>query len=149
MADLRPADDESILDDDRLYVRIFPSKDVLVPVEGGHRPMSGSMKGTDRDDSKSVDLASLCTPEQTRDRGTNGQFHVAAIPVSEVRRLGLRIKRDPLQPPDPPNSAHALIVGSRQDGNGDMKGALTNGEYEKLARVARIVLYFEAQAGGS
>ena len=95
MADQRPADDDSIPAEERLYVRIYPAPDSVIPVEGGaRRPNSGSIKGRDPKKPMSVDLGSLCTPEQTRDRGTNGNFHVAMLIAGAVRQLGLRIVRD-------------------------------------------------------
>lgn len=146
MADLRPADDNSIPAEERLYVRSFPAPDSVIPVEGGgHRPSSGSIRGGDHDEPMSVDLGSLCTPEQTRDRGTNGNFHVAMITAQAVRRLGFRIVRDPVADEALPNPAHALILGSRANGRGDLEGALTYGEYSKLARVAKFVILTNQQ----
>jgi len=142
MADLRPADDNSIPADERLYVRIYPAPDSVVPVEGGgQRPNTGSIKGRDRNEPMSVDLGSLCTPEQTRDRGTNGNFHVAMLTAEAVRQLGFRIVRDPVVDEPVPNPGHALILGSRGNSDDDLEGALTKGEYSKLARIARIVIF--------
>ncbi len=141
MADLRPADDNSIPADERLYVRIYPAPDSVVQVEGGgQRPNSGSIRGRDPNEPMSVDLGSLCTPEQTRDRGTDGNFHVATITAGIVRQLGLRVVRNPIVNDPVPNPAHALILGSRRNSD-DLEGALTLGEYSKLARNARIVIF--------
>lgn len=141
MADLRPADDVSILNEERLYIRIFPSPDVLRPVEGGgHRPMSGAMRATNRDEPLSVDLGSICTPEQTRDRGTNGNFHVARLIAGGVRAAGFRIVRDPIAGGAATNLAHALIFGSRKDAADNVVGGLTNGECETLARLAEVII---------
>lgn len=141
MADLRPADDDSIPDDERLYIRIYPASDALVPVEGGqYRPTSGGVRGRDRDEPLSVDLGSLSTAEQTRDRGTNGSFHVAMIIVAAVRQVGLRVRRDPILDGPVPNPAHGLIYGSRTNADGNQAGGLTKGEYSQLAHAARLVI---------
>lgn len=146
MADLRPADDNSIPAGERLYVRIFPAPDSVKPAEGsGQRPHTGSIKGRDPNEPMSVDLGSLCTPEQTRDRGTNGNFHVAMLTAEAVRQLGFRIMRDPILDAALPNPAHALILGSRCNSDGDLEGALTGGEYSKLAHIARIVIFTAQQ----
>lgn len=137
--DRRPADDDTVLPNERIYVRIYPAEDAIVPVMGGgYRPISGSIKGRDMDEPMSVDLGSLCTPEQTRDRGPGGNFYVAMFTAVMARSLGLRIGRDPVE--DPPNAAHALIYGGRTDAGDNLIGGLTNKEYEKLARLARIIL---------
>ena len=141
MADLRPADDDSIPGDERLYIRIYPAPDALKPAEGGqHRPTSGGVKGRDRDEPLSVDLGSLSTPEQTRDRGTDGNFHVAMITATAVRQLGLRVRRDPVADGPVPNPAHALIYGSRINADGNQAGGLTKGEYSRVAHAARMVI---------
>ena len=148
MADLRPADDNSIPADEHLYVRIYPAPDSVIAVEGGgQRPNTGSIKGRDRDEPMSVDLGSLSTPQQTRDRGTNGNFHVAMLIAGAVRQLGFRIVRDPIVDELVPNPAHALVLGSRGDSDDNLKGALTRGEYARLARIARIVIYTAQQEG--
>ena len=140
MADHRPADDLSIPDNEPLYIRIFPSPDSLVPVEGGFRPHSGSVKGRDKNKPISIDLGSLCTPEETRDRGPNGNFHVAMVTAASLRQLGLRIIKDPINDNAAPNPAHALVIGSKVDQDNNKMGGLTNGEAEKFARAARIVI---------
>lgn len=143
MADLRPADDDSIPGEERLYLRIYPAPDALVPVEdeaGQHRPHAGSVRGRDPNAPLSVDLGSLSTPEQTRDRGTNGNFHVTVLTVATIRQLGFRVRRDPIAEGLVPNPAHALIYGSRSNANGDQAGGLTGGEYSKLARAARMAI---------
>ncbi len=91
----------------------------------------------------SVDLGSLCAPQETRDRGgAAGPFHVAVVTAATVRVLGLRITKDPLSEGQEggPNPAHALIHGTRPNDDGNLTGGLTNGEAEKLARAARVVL---------
>jgi len=142
MADLRPADDATIPADERLYVRVFPAPDAVIPVEGGgYRPHSGSIKGRYPDEPMSIDLGSLSTPEQTRDRGADGNFHVVMLSAEAVRQLGFRIIRDPIVAGPIPNPAHALIMGTRPNPNGDLEGALTGGEYSRLARIARYVAF--------
>ena len=86
MADHRPADDGSIPGDERLYIRVFPSQDVVQPAgDGQFRPNSGGVKPRNKDEPISVDLGPVCMPEETRDRGTNGNFHVAMITAAAVR----------------------------------------------------------------
>jgi hypothetical protein len=140
MADQRPADDDSIPPGELLYIRIYPAPDSIIAVEGGYRPTSGGLRGRDRDEPLSVDLGSLCSPQQTRDRGTNGNFHVALLTAATVRELGLRIGRDPIENPIP-NPAHALIYGSRKDAAGNLIGGLAKGENSSLAHSARIVIF--------
>lgn len=148
MQDLRPADDDSIPDDELVYLRIFASPDALKDAGNGEfRAMSGGVRGRDLNKPTSCDLASLCTPEETRDRGTAGNFHVVKVTARALRAMGLRIRRDPID--DPPNPAHAHIFGGRvnPDGEheGDMTGGLTDGERGKLARATRLVV--RARAG--
>lgn len=144
MPDHRPPDDATIGPDEKLYVRIFPSPDVLRPVEGGFRPHSGAIKrqGEQADDPLSVDLGSICTPEETRDRDTSSPFHVAVFTAGIARGLGLRIVRDPDHQNN--NPAHALVYGNRQNAAKTYTGGLKTSEAEKLARLARIVLINEA-----
>src|SRR4051812_28996531 len=114
MADLRRADDNTIPDGEILHVRIYPAADAINPVEGGgHRPHAGSIRGRDPNKPMSVDLHSVCTFEQTRDRGTDGNFHVATVTAGAVRALDLRVVRDPIEGGPLPNPAHGLILGSR------------------------------------
>ena len=139
--DHRPPDDASINNDDVLYCRIFPGPDSLRPAEGGgSRPTGGSLRPPDKSQPKSVDLGSLCTPEDTRVRGTHGNFHVVQMRVEDVRAQGLRVVRDPLLDETPPNSAHAVILGNKEDAAKDKHGGLTDGEYSKLAAIARAIL---------
>lgn len=143
MADFRPPDDATIPNDEKLYIRIFPSPDVVQPApDGGQRPNSGGVKPRFKDEPVSVDLGSVCTAEETRDRGTNGNFHVAMVTAGAIRALGLRVTRNPLGRGDEggPNPAHALIHGSRQEADEHKRGGLTKGEYERVARSARFVI---------
>lgn len=128
-----PRDDPTISNDEILYRRIFPSRDALQHRENGpgFRPASGSMRSTESP--LSVDLGSLTTPEQTRDRGLPQQFHVARFSVQVVREAGCGIVPDPL----PNNPAHALVYGTRA---GDL---LTNGEARAIARRAEVILVVE------
>jgi hypothetical protein len=142
MADHRPADDDSILPAECLYIRIYPDEHSTIEVDGGgYRPTTGGIRGRDADAPLSVDLGSLCSPEETRDRGTNGNFHVAMLTAEHVRGHGLRIRRDPIVTGPILNPAHALIYGSRKDADGNLIGGVTSGEYSKLARAARIILF--------
>lgn len=143
MADLRPADDGSIPGGERLYIRIYPTPDSLKQLDDGqYRPTSGGVKARDRDEPLSVDLGSVCTAEQTRDRGTNGNFHVAVVTAAAIRGLGLglRIGRDPIADGPIPNPAHALIYGSRTNADDNQAGGLTKGEYSAVAHAARMAI---------
>lgn len=143
MADLRPADDISIPDDERLYFRVYPAPDALVPIPdepAQFRPHSGSVRPNNREEPLSVDLGSLSTPEQTRDRETDGNFHVVMITAATVRQLGLRIMKDPITDSDVPNPAHALILGSRKNPDRNQVGGLTGSDCSKLARAFRAVI---------
>jgi len=143
MADLRPVDDLSIPGDERLYIRFFASPDSIRPVSDTEsRPNSGALLPRRKDEPLSVDLGSLCAPEETRDRGgRGGPFHVAVVSVAEVRTLGLRVTRDPIAEGEEggPNPAHALLHGTR-DTDGDLRGGLRRSEAEKLARAARVCI---------
>lgn len=143
MADLRPADDDSIPNDEQLFVRIYPGNDSVKQTDdGAYRPTGGGLRRYP-DEPLSVDLGSVCTPEETRIRGTDGNFHVAMLTAGAVRALGFRITRDPIvEGPVLPNLAHALLHGgSKTDGNGDLCGGITQKEFSKLARGGRIVLW--------
>lgn len=144
MADLRPADDASVVSDDRVYIRFFASPDSAVPLAGGEfRPNSGALLPRRKDEPISADLASLCTPQETRDRGGHsGPFNVAVVSVATLRDLGLRVTRDPIPEGQHggPNPAHVLIHGSRDNDNGDLTGGLRRPEAERLARAARLAL---------
>lgn len=121
--------DQTVDDGELLYRRIFPGPDSLQPNSGGdgYRPSSGSLKS---DLPLSVDCASLCTPEETRDRDLSKLFHVALISVSVVRAVGCRVVADP----EDGNPAHALIYGSGKN------GSLSKSETQKIARQSRIIL---------
>jgi hypothetical protein len=141
--DRRPADDDTILAGEQLYLRVYPGADSIKQTEdGGRRPTTGGVKGRDMDEPLSVDLGSLCIPQQTRDRGTDGNFYVAAFTAAMVREAGLRVRKDPIPEGQPggPNDAHGLVYGTRRDAAGNLIGGLTGGEYGRIARFARIVL---------
>jgi hypothetical protein len=145
MADLRQADDGTIPDDELLYFRIHPAGDAIVPAGNGqYRPNSGTLRGYP-DEPLSCDLSSLSSPEQSRDRGTNGSFHVAAITAGAIRQMqvgqqAFRVWRDPIVNGPVPNNAHAVIAGNRVT-SGNQIGGLTNGEAERIARASRIILF--------
>jgi hypothetical protein len=144
MADLRPADDVSISGDDRLYLRFFADPDSAVPVGAGEfRPNSGALIPRRKDEPLSADLASLCTPQETRDRGGHpGPFNVAVVTVAAVREMGLRITRDPIEDgaEGGPNPAHVLVHGDFANDQGDLTGGVRRKVTERLARVARLAL---------
>lgn len=140
MADLRRADDLSIPPEENVYIRIPTWGDPCRVVEGGYRPTSGSIKHYP-DEPISCDLASLCGPDDTRTRGTNGNYHVAVVNVGAVRELGLRVVRDPIPDGDIPNLAHAEILGSKLDGAKNITEGLTSGQFSNLARKARMILF--------
>lgn len=125
-----PADDESISDDERLYFRVFPLGDALVPLDDGcFRPNSGAFKF---DQAMSVDLGSMCAPEETQEREQSRRFHVACITAGALRAMGCVIQREPV----PGNPSHALIWGAHQSGS----GALTGSQRSKAAKASLIVL---------
>lgn len=144
MADLRPADDASISGDDRLYLRFFADPDSAVPLGNGEfRPNSGALIPRRKDEPISADLASVCTPLETRDRGGHaGPFNVAVVSVAELRALGLRVTRDPIADgaEGGPNPAHVLIHGDFPNAQGDLKGGVRRKVTERLARAARLAL---------
>lgn len=142
MADLRPADDASIPNDEQLFVRIYPGNDSVKRMDDGtFRPTGGGLRRYP-DEPLSVDLSSVCSSEETRTRGTDGHFHVAMLVAGTVRALGFRITRDAIVDGPIPNLAHALLHGgSKRDGNGDLRGGITQNEFSKLARGARIILW--------
>lgn len=148
MEDLRPADDPTIPGEERLYIRFFASTDSIVPVaDGQFRPNSGALLPRRKDEPISVDLGSLCAPEETRDRaGHPGPFHVAVFTAAAVRELGLRVTRDPIPAGDEggPNPAHALVHGSRPDADENLSGGLRRAEGERLARTARLAIITES-----
>lgn len=134
-ADHRPEVDQTISDDELLYVRVFPAEDALVAIgDGSFRPNSGSFRRGD--EALSVDLGSICTPQQTCDRDTSFRFHVAQFTVRMAREAGCRVVRRP----EEGNAAHAEVYGNRQDRFKSFTGGLTNGQSERIARQARIVL---------
>ena len=134
--------DCSIPDGEILYRRIHPTKPQLekTSVAGEYRPASGALKDTEWP--LSVDLGSLSTPQQTRDREST-PFHVAAFTAGTARSCtpACRIVRDPLPatPERPANPAHALVFGNHENGS----GALAKSQFKHIARTARIVLLNE------
>jgi hypothetical protein len=144
MADQRPADDLTIPGDERLYIRFYASPDSVAPLPGGEfRPNSGALLPRRKEEPISCDRASLCTPQETRDRGGHaGPFHVAVITVATVRQMGLRVTRDPIPDGEEggPNPAHCLVHGSRESEEGHLTGGLKRPEAEKLARASRLAI---------
>src|SRR5438309_1027529 len=142
MADQRPADDLTIPGDERLYIRFYASPDSVVALgEGQFRPNSGALVPRRKEEPISANLASLCTPEETRDRGGHaGPFNVAVITVATVRGLGLRVTRDAIPDGEEggPNPAHTLLHGSRENDDGNMTGGLRRPEAERLASACRL-----------
>lgn len=140
MAEKDHPDDESITNDELLYLRIFPDSDSIQPREsGGYRPSSGSLKRNGQ--ALSVDLGSLSTPEQTRDRDTKFPFHVAAFTAGIARVAGCKVVRAP----EPDNLAHGLVIGSHERGD----GSLSKGEIKKISRQATIVILNPLAIGGN
>ena len=142
MADQRPADDGTIHGEDRLYIRFRATDDSVVPLPGGvSRPMTGALLPRRKDEPISADLASVCTPGETRDRGgAVGPFHVAVVTVATARALGFRVTRDPILAGQDggPNPAHVLLHGTQLAVDGNMKGAVKRREAELLARESRV-----------
>lgn len=125
-----PEDDKSIPDDEFLFFRVYPAADALVQIADGFRPNSGSFKFAE---AMSFDRASMCHPEETRDRAAVGiVFHVARIRVGDLRAAGCVITRDPV----PDNPAHVLVWGSNKEGT----GSFTKGQRDKAAAASRVIL---------
>ena len=80
-------------------------------------------------------------PRTDSGSGHERYFHVAMLVAGAVRQLGFRIVRNPIVDGPLPNPAHALIMGSRSNSDNNLVGALTKGESERLARMARIVIF--------
>jgi hypothetical protein len=131
-------DDPTVPDEESLYIRIFASRGVVVGEGLNARPMSGALRQSDRDEALSVDLGSLCSPEETRDRVQGGPFHVVACTAAQARALGLGVRRDPVAEGADLNPAHGLVYGSRTDAVNKPTGGLTKGELAGLARVCRF-----------
>jgi hypothetical protein len=135
-------DDTTISDSEWLYIRVFPDKDSLIFDQNlnAFRPTTSALKS--REQPLSVDLGSLCPPQETRDRDKSFAFHVAAFTAETVRRYGCRIVRDPIQESqnEPENLAHALVFGNHDSGSG---GLIPKSQSRKIARESRIVLLNE------
>jgi hypothetical protein len=129
-------DDPTIANSEWLYFRVYPGQGMIQQSdeEGVFRPASGSLKGNEP---FSVDLGSLCWPEQTRDRDPSKPWHVAGFTAGTARKHGCRIVRDPIVGDDkePPNPAHALVFG-----DGDNGSLAYKKQGKKIAREAKIVL---------
>jgi len=133
-------DDLSIPDHELLYIRVFPDEDSVAhdTVRNRLRPTTGALKS--RDQPLSVDLSSLCNPEQTRDRDKSQVYHVAAFTAGTARRYGCRIARDPLNatPTCPSNLAHAVVFGNHESG-----GLIAKSQSRRIAHEAWIILLNE------
>lgn len=130
MPDQPPPDDPTIERDEPLYLRIFPDPDILVrdnPNQDRYRPRSGCLRS---ESALSVDLGSLSTPEQTREKDTSRPFHVAMFTAGVARDAGCRVVKD--RTPD--NPAHALVYGAGEN------GSLTKRQTRKIAHRSEIVL---------
>jgi hypothetical protein len=126
-----PENDPSIQDSEKLYLRIPPDRVVSDDCPAGEfRPGSGALRS---EEALSVDLASMCTAEQTQQRGGGEAFHVAVFTAGMARKQGCRIMGDP----QPGNDAHALIFGNHLDG----KGALGKSQTKQIAKQARIICW--------
>jgi hypothetical protein len=123
-----PEDDPTIPDSEQLFRRVIPRSAALVAVgDGTFRPAGGALRDKGP---LSVDLSSLSTLEETKDRDQSQPFHVASVSVAAVRAAGCVVQRDPLDD----NPAHAVIFGHHST------GGLTGGESRKIAQAASIAL---------
>ena len=132
MAEKDLPNDESIANDEVLYIRVFPDRDSITFREpgGGYRPSSFAFKRTGQ--ALSVDFGSLSTPEQTRDRDINRPFHVAAFTAGVARFVGCKVARAPL----PDNPAHGLVIGNHERDD----GSLSQIQAKRISKQAAIVL---------
>ncbi len=138
-------DDPSIPHDERLYLRVHPDPHAVKydHSSGKWQPSSANFKSRGNNTQPlSVDLSSLCTPEQTRDRDKSRPLHVAAFTAGTARRFGCRVVRDPLPATanSPANPAHALVFGDHQSGSGELRH---NTQGQPISREAEIVLWNE------
>lgn len=135
-------DDTTISDSEWLYIRVFPDKDSLIFDQNlkVFRPTTSALKS--REQPLSVDLGSLCTPQETRDRDKSFAFHIAAFTAGTARIYRCRVVRDPIPggQEERENPAHALVFGNNQNGSG---GLIPNSQSTKIARESRIVLLNE------
>lgn len=125
-----PPDDVTIPHDEVLFLRVYPDPHIIYrdPETGAFRPGSGAFRSKEP---LSVDLGSLTTARETRDRDTSARFLIVQFMAEQVRLQLCGITRDPED--DPPNPAHALLHGRRKD------GGLTSGQRERLALGAIFV----------
>lgn len=134
--------DTTIPDSEWLYIRVFPDKDSLIfdPNTMLFRPTTGALKS--REQPLSVDLGSICTPQETRDRDKSFAFHVAAFAAGTARKYGCRVVRDPIpeSKEERENPAHALVFGNHDSGSG---GLIPNSQSRKIAHESKIVLLNE------
>jgi hypothetical protein len=136
-------DDLTIPPGELLYVRVFPDKDSIIFDQElkRFRPTTSALKS--RDEPLSVDLSSISTPEDTRDRATIPKhFHIAAFTAATARKYGCRVVRDPDEATatTPANPAHALVFGNHENRSGGLKD---NSQSRRIAHEAWIVLWNE------
>ena len=134
--------DTTIPDSEWLYIRVFPDKDSLIfdPNMTFFRPTTGALKS--REQPLSIDLGSICTPQETRDRDKSFAFHVAAFTAGTARKHGCRVVRDPIleSKEERENPAHALVFGNHDSGSG---GLIPNSQSRKIAHESKIELLNE------
>lgn len=106
-------DDRSILDQELLYIRVIADKDSIIFDQEmkRFRPTSSALKS--RDEPLSVDLSSVSTPQETKDRATiAGYFHVAAFTARTARKYKCRVVRDPDEATPPPPQIQPMLLSS-------------------------------------
>lgn len=132
-------DDLSIPHNELLYIRVYPDQDSIIFDNklNRFRPTTSALKS--KHEPLSVDLGSLSTPEETRDRAANHHFHVAAFTAETARKFKCRVVRDPQKATSttPANPAHALLFGNHESGSGGLKD---NSQSRHIAHEAWIVL---------
>lgn len=80
-------------------------------------------KSTTPDPEISVNLARLTTPTQTLEAVSKSLFGLGELKVGDVRKLGFRVRYDPM----PDNDAHCII-----------EGAKTEEDCDRLAEITRV-----------
>jgi hypothetical protein len=136
-------DDCTIPHEELLYVRVIADKDSIIFDHDlkRWRPTSSALKS--REEPLSVDLSSISTPQETKDRATiPGHFHVAAFTAITARKYGCRVVRDPDEatPTTPANPAHALVFGDHKSKSG---GLTDSSQARRIAHGAWIILLNE------
>jgi len=129
MPDQAPPDDRTIEDGDHIYRRARGDQIKLLPDGSGYRGSSAILVSSGGP--LSADLASLCTPEQTRDGAAFGDFHVVAIPVKALRDEHCSLEHAPDLEHN--NPAHVHVYGGKRD------GALTNSQANRISQTTRVI----------